>query len=48
MTMRATSWTKFLVCQDLDTPSHFSGVVTITADSEMALRVNIKCNTADD
>ena len=36
MTMSAKSWTKFLVCQDLDTPSHFSGVVTITEAAAMA------------
>ena len=36
MTIRATSCTKFLVCQERDTPSHFSGVVTMTLLAAMA------------
>jgi hypothetical protein len=38
MTMRVTSRTKSLVCQERDTPSHFSGVVMITLARAMALK----------
>jgi hypothetical protein len=38
MTMSVTSRTKSLVCQERDTPSHFSGVVMITLALAMALK----------